>query len=173
MPAVPVTVGQIVLAATENNLLDWVDQTEYQSVDLPQISSTGFVDSATLIIPLVAGGVYVLNSLLYIDTPAAADAVIRFSYPTGTTGLISNGGSGTAITTATNAINQQATALSGTSATQTYGGVAAGTILEVKPSGGFTVANAGNLVVGIGQVVSTATNTILKKWSSISLKRIA
>lgn len=172
MPAVPVTVGQTITSSLENALLDWVDQTEYQSVDIPIISQVTFTDSATLTIPVLVGA-YALDSNILYDTVAAADIIIRFSYPSGTTGWISNGGSGTAITTATNAINQQATTLSGTSITQTYGGVASGTILAVRPAGGFTVTTPGNFVIGFSQGTSTASNTILKKWSWISLRRTA
>lgn len=172
MPAVPITVGQTITSTAENNFLDWVAQTEYQSADLVVNNSVAFTDSATLVIPMLTGASYSFEANIMYDSPSSADIVIRFSYPTGTTGLISNAGSGTAITTATNALNQQATSLSGTSITQTYGGVATGTVISVTPSGGLSVTTAGNLVIGFSQSTATATNTLLKKWSWIRLSRI-
>lgn len=172
MPAVSVTVGQTITSSLENFLLDSVAQTEYQSADIVQNNTVGFLDSGTLVIPVLVGAAYSFESNLMYDSPSSADIVIRFSYPSGTTGLISNAGSGTAITTATNALNQQATSLSGTSITQTYGGVATGTVISVTPSGGISVTTAGNFVIGFGQGTATATNTLLKKWSWIRLSRV-
>lgn len=172
MPAVPVTVGQTITSTTENNVLDWVAQTEYQSADLVRNNTVAFLDSATLVIPVIAGATYAFESNLMYDTPSTADIVIRFSYPSGTTGLISNAGFLTSVTTNTNAMNMQATSLSSTSITQSYGGVATGTVLSITPSGGISVTTAGSFVIGFGQSVATATNTLLKQWSWIRLSRI-
>lgn len=152
---------------------DQTAKTVQQTADLVRLSQTTFLDSADLVIPVTAGFAYSLQSCLMYDTAAAADIVIRISYPSGTTGLIVNGGSGTAITTATNAINQQATALSGTSLSLTYGGVAVGTILGVTPSGSLFVTASGNVVIGFAQAVSTASNTLLKKGSFVQMSRTA
>lgn len=172
MPAIPALTGENITATYVNNKLDWTAQTKQQTADLTRNAQITFLDSADLVIPLVAGASYSFESNLMYDTAAAADIVIRISYPSGTTGLISNAGSGTAITTATNAINQQASSLSSTSVSLTYGGVATGTILSVNPSGGFTVGvTAGNLVVGFAQATSNASNSLLKQWSWIRLSR--
>lgn len=173
MVAIPALVGEDITSSYFNQKLDWTAQTVYQGADIIRNAQVTFVDSATLVIPVVSGASYSFESCLMYDTAAAADIVIRISYPSGTTGLISNSGSGTAITTATNPINQQATALSGTSTSLTYGGVATGTILTVNPSGGITVTTAGNVVIGFAQATSTASNSLLKQWSWIRLSRTA
>lgn len=173
MVATPILVGEDITNTYLTQKLDETARKKYQSVDLPIISQTTFTDSGDLVFPVTAGFSYALESCLIYDTASGPDISIRLSYPTGTTGLIYNGGSGTAITTASNAINQQATSLSGTSLINNYGGVAAGTFIAVLPSGGFTVTTSGNVTVGIAQVVSTASNTILKRWSWLCLARVA
>lgn len=173
MPVVPVLVGQKLTSTLENNLLDWVGRTVYQSADIVRNNTTTILDSTDLVIPVSVGASYSFESNMMYDTAAAADIVIRLSYPTGTTGLISNAGSGTAITTSTNAINQQATSLSGTSTSITYGGVATGTVLSVTPSGAFSVTTAGVIYIGFGQSTANASNSLLKKWSWIRVSRVA
>jgi hypothetical protein len=174
VPVVPVFVGQKITSTLENNNLDWVAQTVYQSVDLTRNNTTTFLDSFDLVVPVLASASYTFESNLMYDTAAAADVVMRISYPLSTTGLISNGGSGTGITTATNAINQQATSLSSTQITLTYGGVGTGTVLSVCPSGGFTVFTTGGfLTIGFAQSTANASNSLLKKWSWIRLSRVA
>jgi hypothetical protein len=171
MVAVPALVGEDITSTYFNQKLDWTAQTKVQTADIIRNAATAFLDSADLVIPVVAGATYSLESCLMYDTAAAADIVIRISYPSGTTGLIANLGSGTAITTTTNAINQQALAVSGTSFSATYGGVAVGTIVTVNPAGGLIVTTAGNLVVGFAQSVSTASNSLLKAGSWVRLCR--
>lgn len=173
MVAVPVLVGEDITVDYFTKKLDWTIQAQRQTVDLTVNNATTISDSADLVIPVVAGASYAFDSCLMYDTASGPDIAIRISYPSGTTGLIYNGGSGTAITTAANAINQQATSLSGTSMTTSYGGVAAGTIMAIVPAGGISVTTAGNLTIGFAQVVATAANTLLKKWSWIRLSRVA
>lgn len=173
MVAVPVLVGENITVDYVTKKLDWTAQTEYQTVDLTVNNTVTISNSSDLVIPVVAGASYAFESCLLYDTASGPDIKIQISYPSGTTGLIYNGGSGTAITTASNAINQQATSLSGTSITNNYGGVAAATILAVLPSGGITTPTAGNLTIGFAQVVATAANTLLKQWSWIRLSRVA
>lgn len=173
MVAVPTLVGEKLISTSFDKKLDWTAQTESQTADLTRNNTTAFLDSADLVIPVLAGASYDLDSRLFYDTASGPDIAIRISYPSGTTGLIANNGSPTTISTATNAINQQATALSGTSITFNYGGVAAGTIMTVFPGGGITVVNNGNLIIGFSQVVATASNTLLKQYSRIRLSRTA
>lgn len=175
MVAVPILVGEDITVVYLTQKLDWTAQTEYQTVDLSIISQTTYTDSGDLVIPVIAGASYSLESVMLYDTASGPDISIRFSYPTGTTGLISNNGQLTTVTsgTTTNPINLQATSLSGTSAIFNYGGAAGGTFVTASPSGGISVTASGNLVVGLAQVVSTASNTILKRWSWIRLARVA
>lgn len=173
MVAVSILVGEDITVDYLTKKLDWTIQAQRQTVDLTVNNTATISDSADLVIPVVAGASYAFDSCLMYDTASGPDIAIRISYPSGTTGLIYNGGSGTAITTAANAINQQAVSLSGTSMTTNYGGVAAATILAVVPSGGISVTTAGNLTIGFAQVVATAANTLLKKWSWIRLSRVA
>lgn len=173
MVAVPALVGEKLTSSYFNGKLDVVAVNKQQTADLTRNNTTTVLDSADLVIPVVAGASYAFESCLMYDTASGPDIAIRISYPSGTTGMIFNGGSGTAITTTTNSINQQATVLSGTSITNNYGGVAAGTIMAVVPMGGITVATSGNLTIGFTQVVATASNTLLKAYSWIRLSRTA
>lgn len=171
MPAVPSLVGENITKTYFDTKLNEVGNTKVQAVDIVRLSQTAFLDSTDLVIPVTAGGTYSFESSLVYDTAAAADVVIRLSYPSGTTGLITNYGSGTAITTTTNAINQQALALSGTSFSLTYGGVAVATLMGVNPSGSLFVTTSGNLIIGFAQAVSTASNSLLKAGSWARLCR--
>ena len=170
MVAVPILVGEDITVTYLTNKLDWTAQTKQQTADLTVNNTTSFTTSADLTIPVIAAS-YSFEACIMYDTASAADFALQITYPSSTTGLIANNGSPTSITTATNAINQQATALSGTSITLNYGGVAAGTIMAVLPSGAITVAIAGNLVIGFSQVTATAANTLLKRYSWIRLSR--
>lgn len=173
MPAVPILVGEDITVAYLTQKLDDTARNKYQTADLTVNNTVTISDSADLVIPVTAGFSYAFESCLMYDTASGPDIAIRISYPASTTGLIYNGGSGTAITTASNTINQQATSLSGTSITNNYGGVAAATIMTVLPSGGITVVVSGNLTIGFAQVTATVANTLLKKWSWIRLSRVA
>jgi hypothetical protein len=173
MPAVPILVGEDITVAYLTQRLDETAKNKYQSVDLTVNNSVVISNSVDLVIPMLASASYIFESCLFYDTASGPDIAISIAYPVNATGLIYNGGSGTAITTAVNPINQQATSLSGTSLVTNYGGVAAGTIMTVWPSGGITTTGAGNLTIGFAQVVATAANTLLKKWSWIRLSRVA
>jgi hypothetical protein len=173
MVAVPILVGENITDSYLTQKLNDTAFKKYQTIDFPIISQITYSDSADLVIPVTAGASYTLETCLISDTASGPDISVRFSYPSGTTGLIASNGQITTAAGSTNAINLQATSLSGTSVAFNYGGSAAGTFVAATPAGGFSVTNSGNFTVGIAQVVSTASNTILKKWSWICLARVA
>lgn len=173
---VPMLPNQNLRAEFFNTSIDNMRSVAYQTSDISVTNSaTTFQLATDLIIPdLVAGGEYIFESCLFYDTPAAADINIRLRLPFIGAIAIAPWSSGTAITSATNNINQQAITDSGTGDTIELicGGVAAGTIMSIRPTGWFRMStSSGSLAIDFMQNVASATSTILKQGSWIALTR--
>lgn len=174
---VPMVANQDVRAGFFNSSIDNMRSVAYQTSDVSVTNSaTTFQLATDLIIPaLVANAEYIFESCLFYDTPAAADINIRIRLPFIGAICIANWGSGTTITGATNNIDQSAITSSGTGSTIEfiYGGVAAGTVMCVRPAGWIRMSTAsGDLAIDFVQNVASATSTILKQGSWIALTRV-
>lgn len=159
-----------------NTTIDNMHSVAYQTSDISVTSqATSFQLATDLILPdLVADAEYIFESCLFYDTSATADINIRIRLPFIGAILIAPWSSGTAITTATNNINQQGQGSTSSSTVEMIaGGVAAGTVMSIRPTGWIRMfTSSGDLAIDFMQSVSSATSTILKQGSWIALTRV-
>lgn len=158
-----------------NGSIDRMRSTAYQTIDLTVNDTTTYTDSTDLSIPIDPNSDYIFESCLLYDTSATADAKLKINFPFANPALIAPWSSGTAITTATNSLNQQGVdAPAFLTIEFACGGVASGTIMSIRPAGWFhNDSVTGPLFISITQNTATAVNTILKQGSWIAITRVA
>lgn len=177
---VPMVQNQDVRAAFVNTSIDNMRSVAYQTADVSVTNTAGTYQLATdLIIPgLVANAEYIFESCLFYDTSAAADIKIRLRLPFIGKILIAPWYSGVAITGVTNNIDQtgydENSANASSSTLEIHaGGVAAGTVMSIRPTGWIRMSTAsGDLAIDHVQDTPATTQTILKQGSWIALARV-
>jgi hypothetical protein len=170
----PMAPNQNMTAPFFNDSIDNARTIKYQAADSIRNNTILFLDSTDLTAPMVALASYIFEGYFFYDTSATTDIIIRLRAPIASALLISQWGSGTGITTATNSINMGA--VSGiTTVDLVYGGVSSGTIMSVNPRGWISTLGdtTGGFVVAHSQNVAAAGNTLLKQGSYFTLARVA
>jgi hypothetical protein len=170
----PLVNNQDLSAEFVNTTIDNMRSVKFLVADLPVNNTALLTTAAELALPVVANGKYVLNSCIFYDTSATADFKVAVFYPSGPA-WITFWSSGTGITGASNSLDQSVqVGTNGDALAASCGGVAAGTVLAVRPAGYLEIGTASGLVsIGYAQVTPTATNSYLKQGSWISLTRVA
>lgn len=134
------------------------------------------VFSPDLTLPMASQGKYIFQSCLFYDTSATADIGLLIVTPFLAAGYLAPWSSGTAITGATNNIDQSAIdtlTTSGIAFFFTAGGVASGTVMSIRPYGYFANStSSGYLRIGHRQGTAAAVNTTIKQGSWVALSRI-
>lgn len=173
MPLFPLLAGAELTATFFNDSIDNCRSVKYQTADQTRTSSTTYLDSTSLVMPVVANGVYQFDSCLFYDTSATADVKIRMTLPAGSAALVAPWSSGTGISGTANSINQQGAAPVSNVLEWVAGGVATNTVMSIRPVGWINIGGtAGNLVIGHAQNTSSAVNTVLKQGSWIAVSRV-
>jgi hypothetical protein len=157
-----IVAGQILHAADINALTGLSARLDADST--PVISSTVFVNSA-LVIALAANTVYALDCFIIYDTAAAADLKWNITLPASSTMTFSNWGSDSTGAAFNSPIaHDVVTGATGSN----WGGIASGSLVSAKLTATVrTSATAGNMTFQYAQLVSTASNTFLKRDSFI------
>lgn len=172
----PMVQNQDFRAEFFNTSIDNMRSVAYQTADVSIVNDAiTFIESTDLVIPdLVANAEYIFESCLFYDTNATADIVLNIKLPFVGAAMIAPWYSGTAITGAVNNINQQGLDATTFRVVQFIaGGVAAGTIMSVRPAGWLRMStSSGPLSIEFGQNVASTTSTILKQGSWIAITRV-
>ena len=151
----PFTAGQKLRAVDDVTAHD-IRRIVCQTADSAPSTSTTFLNSS-LVLSVVASGLYKLTTQIFVDTNATADVVLNVLLPSGSTVRFSDLGSTT----------------TSTSTSRTYPGVAAGTVISCEFSGFIDIdTSSGNLTIQYRQV-SASGSTIVKVGSTVELTRIA
>jgi hypothetical protein len=176
---VPLASQQDLTSEFFNTSIDDMWSVAFQASDNSTTSNVaigGEVYSTDLTLPMASSGIYIFQSCLFYDTPAAADISIKISTPFVNAGYVSPWSSGTAITGVTNNIDQSATdtlATSGLAYFFSCGGVASGTVMSIRPYGYFAQStSSGYMRIAHQQVTTSTSQTILKQGSWIALSRV-
>ena len=148
------------------------DEFKRRTADQSVTSSTALTNDDTLVVPVVASGVYEVQWDLKIDGNAAGDFKYAFTGPASATMTWSSSGQAVGATASTDAYSiQDATAI-GTNIT--HGTIASGTPTHVRGNGILVVSvTAGNLQLQFAQGTSsgTATKTLIGSW--LRARRVA
>lgn len=173
---VPMVPNQDLRAEFFNDSIDNMRSTAYQTADVSITNDAiNFKASADLVIPnLVGGAEYIFESCLFYDTNSTADILINIKLPFIGLAMIAPWYSGSAITGSTNNINQQGQGASTATVVQfVAGGIAAGTVMCVRPVGWIRMStSSGPLSIEFGQNAASTTGTILKQGSWIAITRV-
>lgn len=173
MPLNPLLAGQDLTTTFFNASIDNARSMKYQKTDITRNNTTTYLDSTDLVLPVLANAAYTFEACFFYDTSAAADAKIRLTLPASAAALIAPWSSGTGITTATNALNQQGAAPVSNVVEWVVGGVATGTIVTIRPAGWINIsATAGSLTIGFAQNTASAVNSLLKTGSFFIVSRV-
>lgn len=162
-----------------NTSIDDMWSVAFQASDNSTVSNVGVgteVYSPDLTLPMASAGIYIFQSCFFYDTSAAADISIIIKTPFVSAGYVAPWSSGTAITGATNNIDQSATntlATSGLAYFFSCGGVGSGTVMSIRPYGYFEQdTSSGFMQIAHQQVTTSTAQTILKQGSWIALSRV-
>jgi len=123
---------------------------------------------ATTVVP----GTYRIDAVLFYDADSAADLKLGWTAPSGTTGIWWPGGSDSSNTTQAATARWGAVTDIGTG-TLPVAGIGSGTIVTCRPVGTAIVTTAGTLALAWAQSASSATATVVRQNSWLSLRRIA
>jgi hypothetical protein len=171
MPLNPPTAGQDLTAGRFSAALD-ITRTAWQTSDqIVNNTNSGitFVSSPDLILSVVADAVYTYEATFQYDTSSTADFKHNMLVPVGTLIAVSVWGSDTSASSTGSAIVHDMT----NGAQFFSGGVAAGTVMTLRPTGMIFISSAsGNLQIQFAQNTASATNTILKTGSWIRLTQV-
>ena len=169
----PLGNNQDLSSAFVNTAIDNMRSVKFLAADLTVTNNALIAGAPELSLPVAANGKYVLNSCIFYDTPAAVDFQVAVFYPSGPA-WITFWNSGTGITTGSNSLDLSVqVGTNGDALAADCGGVAAGTVLAVRPAGYLEISTASGLVsIGYAQVTPTATNSYLKQGSWLSLTRV-
>lgn len=133
-------------------------------------NTTTLADDNTLTFPVVAGEVWEIEGLLFVDSATAADITVRLATPSGQSGYWRALGSSASNTSATAAaLVPSGVAFNGNA---TIGGLGAGVISTVKLEGLLVVGDAGSCVLRWAQGTADATDTIVKAGSYLRARRV-
>lgn len=171
MPFSPVAAGQRIRASDFNAAIDAAIQTVYQTADQTRNNNTTYLSSPDLVLPLgIANAVYAFDASILYDTNSTADFKHKALLPSGA--VADRVATWTNTTTGT-AVDSVVAHDALTSWDYASGGVASGTIMCARPCGLITVgATTGMLVIQFAQNTANASNTILKRGSWVSLRRV-
>lgn len=170
MPFSPVVAGQRIRASDFNAALDAAVQTAYQTADQTKNNNTTYLSSPDLVLPMLASAVYAFEALILYDTNSTADFKHKALLPSGAVvdrvATWTNTNAGTAVDSV---VAHDAL----TSWDFNSGGVAVGTVMSARPCGIITMSTtAGNLVIQFAQNTANGSNTLLKRGSWVSLRRV-
>ena len=170
MPFSPVAAGQRIRASDFNAAIDAAVQTAYQSADQTRNNNTTYLSSPDLVLPMLANGVYAFDASILYDTNSTADFKHKALLPSGA--VVDRVATWTNTTSGT-AVDSVVAHDALTSWDYASGGVAGGTIMCARPCGLITVgATPGTLTIQFAQNTANASNTILKRGSWVSLRRV-
>lgn len=168
----PMVNNQDVSAAFFNTTIDNMLSVKFLVADLVVNNNALLQTSPELSLQVPANSKYIFDSCLFYDTTAAADFQVGVFSPVGTI-TAAFWSSGAAITTAVNSLDQSGQIGAGSAVAATCGGVAAGTVLTVRPAGYIEMSNSsGAVAIGYAQGTATAVNSYLKQGSWIALTRV-
>jgi hypothetical protein len=136
-----------------------------------RFSTTTITADPHLAIPVVPG-TYRIDAVLFFDADSAADLKIGWTAPASTTGAWWPDGSDSSNTTQAATARWGALTDIGTS-TLPVAGIGSGTIQACRPVGTAVVTTAGTLALAWAQNASSATATVVRANSWLSLRRTA
>jgi hypothetical protein len=165
----PFLAGQDLTAGDLTAAFD-ITRTVYQTADQTRNNSTSLLSSTDLVLSMAINSSYILEACIIYDSNSTADFKYSFSLPTGATIRQTPWGSDIGDTSIHTMILHDAYDTAGFSA----GGVAAGTMMSIKPTGRIVMSTtAGNLVVQFAQNVANASDTKLKRDSWLRLTKVS
>lgn len=121
-----------------------------------------------LVLPVVSGGIYFVDSQIIYTSPTAAQFQAGWSGPAASTFDWASWGVGQSVTAFEGVIKVEARTLAQTS----FNGGAAATILTMRPGGLFVAGANGSLTFQWAQAVTTASNTIVNTNSWVRAMRV-
>lgn len=140
-----------------------------QATDQTRTSSTTFLSSTDLVLPVGANVNYIFESQLITDSNTTADVKFNFLIPSGAALRFSTWCSGPSDSATQTAIFHDAIDLTSFNAS----GAGSGTMLASRPGGRLAMGStSGNFTVQFAQNTSNSTGTILKAGSWIRLSRV-
>lgn len=142
-----------------------------KSVSTSRASTITLAADPHLVINVVPG-TYTVDSFLYYDADTGADLRLGWFAPASTTGAWFPNGSDSANTLFASTTNWGALGDFSVS-TRPVAGVGAGNLMACRPVGTAVVTGTGQISLAWAQQVSSATPTILRGHSWLTLRRIA
>lgn len=146
--------------------------TSYASADVTINNSTTFVDTG-LSVPVVAGATYAFRAWIRYTGGNTPDFKVQPSSPTGTTGNWSLIGNGRDVSPATDTGVGATFNAADIGTSLTVAGDSTGTLsLSCVAEGTFAVTTAGTFKLRVAQRTATASNTIFRAGSYLTVTRL-
>lgn len=154
---VPFVAGQKSLAAALNAAFDITRVKCQTGLDQSVTSSTVFVSSTSLVLPVKASALYVFESQMFFSGSTTGNFKMKLLLPTGATVRLAD-----------------STGTSSTSTERAYAAAGSTVVSSESPSGFIDLdTTAGDLTIQFAQNTSTTTATTLKLGSWIRLTQVA
>ena len=142
-----------------------------KAADTVRTNTATLANDPDLTVPVVAGGVYEVESLLVYDASTTGDFKIGWAYPVGSTFIWTLGGA-TSGTTALASASADWRAF-GETGTPGLGGGGVGTLGAARPTGTFTAGANGALTLQWAQATAKPPCLTLRAGSRLRVRRIA
>jgi hypothetical protein len=126
-------------------------------------------NDSVLVLPVVSGGVYVIDSQILYTSPNAADFQVGWSGPGSSTFDWSSWGTAQSVTTFEGIIKVEGRIIS----TTAFLGGSDAVVLACRPTGVFVAGASGSLTLQWAQGVTTASDTIVRSGSWVRGVRVA
>lgn len=161
----PLLSGEDLTGARYENDLNNIGQTVYQVADAPAVTNnTTPQDSTDLVIPLATQASYVFRATLFVVSGTTPGVKIQLKFPFNSFARVAWGADDAASAAADDVSDL---------AVQSFS-IPSSALQAINPLGFITTATVlANLVVGYAQSTSSATSTVLKLGSFLTVTRVA